>query len=91
MQRQDLTRDAVVMSGRRLERRGRQANHAHIALVEVLCLGGDGDDGGGGGFTADLLRVALGGGRGPYGGSGKGGRLRFGGGGGGGGGFEELE
>ncbi len=66
MQRQDLTRDAVVMSGRRLERRGRQANHAHIALVEVLRLGGDGDNGGG--FTADLLRVALGGGRGSYGG-----------------------
>jgi hypothetical protein len=66
MQRQDLTRDAVVMSGRRLERRGRQANHAHIALVEVLRLGGDGDNGSGG-FTADLFRVALGGGRGPDG------------------------
>jgi hypothetical protein len=68
MQRQDLTRDAVVMSGRRLERRGRQANHAHIAFVEVLRLGDNGD-GGGGGLTADLFRVALGGGRGPYGGS----------------------
>jgi hypothetical protein len=71
MQRQDLTRDAVVMSGRRLERRGRQAHHTHIALVEVLRLGGDGDNGGGG-LTADLLRVALGGGGGPYGGCGKG-------------------
>jgi hypothetical protein len=90
MQRQDLTRDAVVMSGRRLERRGRQPYHAHIALVEVLRLGGDGDNGGGGGLTADLLRVALGGGRGPDGGCGKGCRLSFGRRG-GGGGFEELE
>ncbi len=67
MQRQDLTRDAVVMSSRRLERRGRQTHHAHIALVEVLRLGGDGGNGGGG-LTADLLRVALGGGGRSYGG-----------------------